>query len=134
MSIASTIAVSGLNAAALRLQVAASNIANSLSDGPLPGASNPENFPAAYAALRVNQTDTVGGGTGATVSVVSPATVPAFDPTAPFANSDGFVATPNIDLADQIIQLLIARTSYAANAQVIRADAQMSAVLLSITA
>lgn len=134
MSIASTIAVSGLNAAALRLQVAASNIANSLSDGPLPGASNPENFPAAYAPLRVNQTDTVGGGTSATVRAVSPATVPAFDPTAPFANSDGFVATPNIDLADQIIQLLIARTSYAANAQVIRADAQMSAVLLSITA
>jgi flagellar basal-body rod protein FlgC len=134
MSIASTIAVTGLNAASLRLQVAASNIANSLSDGPLAGAPNPENFPTAYTPLRVNQTDIVGGGTSATVSLVSPATVSAFDPTAPFANKDGFVASPNVDLASEMIQLLIARYSYAANAQVIRADAQMSATLLNITA
>jgi flagellar basal-body rod protein FlgC len=134
MSIASTIAVSGLNVASLRLQAAASNIANSLSNGPLTGVSNPENFPAAYTPLRVNQTDVVGGGTSATVSAVSPATVSTFDPTAPFANSDGFVASPNVDLANEIIQLLIARTSYAANAMVIRADAQMSAALLNITA
>jgi flagellar basal-body rod protein FlgC len=134
MSIASTIAVSGLNAASLRLEVAASNIANALSDGPLPGVPNPQNFPAAYTPLRVNQTDVVGGGTSATVSVVSPATVSTFDPTAPFANSDGFVGSPNIDLASQMIQLLIARYSYAANAQVIRVDAQMSAALLNITA
>jgi flagellar basal-body rod protein FlgC len=134
MSIASTIALSGLNAASLRLLVASINIANSLSDGPLPGVPNPENFPAAYTPLRVNQTDVVGGGTSATVSAISPATVPAFDPTAPFANNDGFVASPNIDLANEVIQLLIARSNYAANAQVIRADAQMSAALLNITA
>ena len=134
MSIASTIAVSGLNAASLRLQVAASNIANVLSNGPLPGTPNPENFPAAYTPLRVDQTDVVGGGTGATISAVSPATVSAFDPTAPFANSNGFVASPNVDLATEMIQLLIARISYAANVQVIRTDAQMSAALLNITA
>jgi flagellar basal-body rod protein FlgC len=134
MSIASTIAVSGLNVASLRLQVAASNIANSLSDGPLPGVSNPENFPAAYRALRVNQADVVGGGTSATISSVLPATVSTFDPTTPFANADGFVASPNVDPANEMIQLLVARTSYAANAQVIRADAQMSSALLNITA
>ena len=134
MGIASTIAASGLNAASLRLQVAASNIANSLSAGPLAGAANPENFPAAYTPLRVNQTDIVGGGTSATVSAVSPPTVSTFDPTAPFADSDGFVAMPNVDFAAQMIQLLIARYSYAANAQVIRADSQMSAALLNITA
>ena len=134
MSIASTIAVSGLNAASLRLQVAASNIANALSDGPLPGVSDPENFPAAYTPLRVNQSDVVGGGTSATVGSISPATISTFDPTAPFANADGFVASPNVDLASEMIQLLIARTSYSANAQVIRVDAQMSAALLNITA
>ena len=134
MSITSTIAVSGLDAASLRLQVAATNIANSLSDGPLPGVPNPENFPAAYTPLRVNQTDVVGGGTSATVIPVSPATVSTFDPTSPFANKDGFVASPNVDLASEMIQLLIARYNYAANAQVIRADAQMSTVLLNITA
>ncbi len=134
MGIASTIAVSGLNVAALRIQVAASNIANALSNGPMPGTSNPENFPPAYELLRVNQTDTIDGGTSATVASVSPATVSTFDPTAPFANADGFVASPNVDLASEMIQLLIARISYSANAQVIRADAQMSAALLNITA
>jgi len=134
MSIASTKAVSGLNVAALRLQVAAGNIANSLSDGPLPGAANPENFPAAYTPLRVNQTDLVGAGTSATVIAISPATVPSFDPTAPFADGNGMVASPNVDLANELVQLLIARYTFAANAQVIRADAQMSATLLNITA
>jgi flagellar basal-body rod protein FlgC len=134
MSIASTIAVSGLKVASLRLQEAASNIANVLSDGPLPGAPNSESVPAAYAPLRVNQTEAAGGGTSATISAVAPATISTFDPSAPFANSDGLVAGPNVDLATEMIQLLIARTTYAANAQVIRADAQMSAALLNITA
>jgi flagellar basal-body rod protein FlgC len=134
MSIASTIAVSGLNAASLRLDVAASNIANARSVGPLAGIANPEKFPTAYMPLRVSQTDVDGSGTSATVQAVSPATVSTFDPNAPFANSDGFVASPNVDLANEMVQLLMARINYAANAQVIRADAQMSAALLNITA
>src|SRR5262245_52146694 len=60
MSIASTIAVSGLSLARLRLQVAAGNIANASSDGPLPGTPNPENFPSVYSPLRVNQVDDLG--------------------------------------------------------------------------
>jgi len=133
MSIASTIAVSGLNVASLRLQVAANNIVNAWSNGPLPGAPNPENFPTAYTPLRVNQTDVAGGGTSATVTAVSPATIPSYDPTAPFADSNGMVASPNVDLANEVVQLLIARYTYAANTQVILADAHMSAALLNIT-
>lgn len=134
MSIASAIAVSGLKVASLRLQVAASNIANSLSNGPLPDAANAENFPAAYSALRVNQTDAVGGGTSATVTTITPATVSSYEPTAPFAGDNGMVADPNVDLANELVQLLVARYTFAANAQLIRADAQMSASLLNITA
>ena len=44
------------------------------------------------------------------------------------------VARPNVDLADEFVQLLIARYTFAANAQVIRADAQTSAALLNISA
>jgi len=134
MSVASTIAVSGLNVATLRLDVAASNIANALSDGPLPDAANAGSFPSAYTPLRVNQVDNVGGGTSATVSAVSPATVPAYDPGAPFADSHEMVASPNVDLANELVQVLIARTAYAANAQVIRADAQMSQALFDALA
>jgi flagellar basal-body rod protein FlgC len=133
MSIPSTIAVSGLKVASLRLQVAASNIANSLSIGPLPNAANAENFPAAYSALRVNQTDVVGGGTSATVTTLTSATVSSYEPTAPFADGKGMVAAPNVDLANELVQLLVARYPFAANAQVIRADARMSASLLNIT-
>jgi len=132
MSIASAIAVSGLKVASLRLRVAASNLANSLSTGPLPDAANAENFPAAYSALRVNQTDAAGGGTSATVATITPATV--YEPTAPFADDNGMVAGPNVDRANELLQLLVARYTFAANAQVIRADAQMSASLLNITA
>lgn len=134
MSIASTIAVSGLNVASLRLQVAASNTANASSDGPLPGTPNPENFPSAYSALRVNQVGNLGGGTSATTTNVSPSTVATYDPSAPYADGRGMVASPNVDLANELVQVLIARFSYAANAQVIRADAQMSAALFDLTA
>ena len=134
MSIASTIAVSGLGVASLRLQVAASNIANARSNGPLPAAANPRHFPPAYSPLRVNQVDTPGGGTSATVTNISPATVATFDPSAPYADGRGMAASPNVDLANELVQMMIARFSYAANAQVIRADAQMSAGLFDITA
>ena len=120
--------------ASLHLQVAASNIANASSDGPLPGTPNPENFPSAYSALRINQVDNLGGGTSATVTNVLPPTVAAYDPTAPYADGRGMVASPNVDLANELVQVLIARFTYAANAQVIRADAQMSVALFNIAA
>ena len=134
MSIASTIAVSGMAAAVMRLDIAASNIANSLSAGPLPDAANPEKFPAAYTPLRVDQVDLASGGTTAIVNRVSPESVPAFDPGAPYADASGQVAMPNVDLGNEIVQTMIARLTYAANAQVVRADAQMTAVLFSIVA
>jgi flagellar basal-body rod protein FlgC len=133
MSIASSIAVSGMNVAALRLQVSADNVANALSDGPLPSSKNVANFPSAYIPLRVDQIDTVGGGTSATVVAVSPSYMPMFDPTAPYANGNGMVATPNVDLASEIIQQILARYTFAANAQVVRVDMQMAATLFNIT-
>lgn len=134
MSIASTIAVSGLNVASLRLQVAASNIANASSSGPLPETPNAANFPAAYNALTVVQTETAGGGTSATVTTANPATVATSDPNAPFANSEGLVASPNVDLTSQVVDVLEARLSFAANAFVLRTDAEMTKSLLDITA
>ncbi len=67
MSIASTIALSGMNVAALRLRVSAGNVAN------------------------------------ATVTAVSPAKVPAYDPTAPYADAHGMMASPNVDFANEIV-------------------------------
>jgi flagellar basal-body rod protein FlgC len=144
-----SIATSGLSAASLRLDVAASNIANALTTGPLPAtggsgtsggtgnSNNNTNFPAAYVPLQVNQIDqssgSTPGGTIATVSAVSPSFVAQFDPSAPFANQDGLVAAPNVDLASQFVQLLTAKYEFAANAKVIRAYSDTTKSLLDIT-
>ena len=81
--------------------------------------------------MRVSQ---VGyGGTSATVTNVLPSTIATYDPSAPYADGRGMVASPNVDLAIELMQVLLARFSYAANAQVIRVDAQMSAALFNIT-
>ena len=138
-----SIATSGLSASSLRLEVTASNIANALTTGPLPatsgsnasGAGN-SNF-SAYVPLQVNQVDQTSGstpgGTAATVSTVSPSFVPQYDPNSPFANQDGLIAAPNVDLSTQFVQLLTAKYSYAANAKVIQAYDNTTKSLLDIT-
>jgi len=147
MSILS-IAVSGLSAASLRANVAASNIANVRTTGPLRagGSSTPtvtgsssgsSGFPAAYVPLRVDQVDqssgATPGGTIATVSTVLPSFTAQSDPTAPFANQDGLVAAPNVDLASEFVQLAAAKYSFIANAKVIKAYSETEKTLLDIT-
>lgn len=114
-------------AATRRLEVSALNVANVRSDGALPDAQGnySPDAPRAYAPLRVDQVDLATGGTRAVVTEVSPGYVATFDPSAPYANQDGLVASPNVDLADEMIQQLIASYTYAANARVVTAYSQM---------
>ncbi len=136
MSSISTIAVSGMNAAARRLEVSASNVANVTSTGALPNADGavPAGAPRAYAPLELVQTASAGGGTQTAVTTVTPSTTAISDPQAPFANANGLVAAPNVDLAQEMISQLIASYSFAANATVIKADDRMTGALLDITA
>jgi flagellar basal-body rod protein FlgC len=134
MSSVSSIAASGMAAATTRLQVAAGNIANASSTGPLPGAPNAAGYPAAYSAQRVDQVAMPGGGTRAIVRDASPGTVTSYDPSAPYADGNGMVAAPNVDMAGQAVQLLTARISFAMNAQVMRTQWQMMTSLIDITA
>jgi flagellar basal-body rod protein FlgC len=129
-----SIATSGMAAAVRRLEVSASNIANARSDGPLPSASAAiqAQHPAAYTPKRVEQVETSGGGTKAVVSNVTPATVAAYDPSAGYADADGMVASPNVDLPHEAAQQLVARYTFAANAMVARTYAQMMKSLLDI--
>ncbi|MBR0906275.1 flagellar basal body rod protein FlgC [Bradyrhizobium liaoningense] len=145
-----SIATSGLSAASLRVNVAASNIANVRTNGPLPSASGSDPaasaagssigpaFPPAYVPLRVDQvaqsSGATAGGTVATVSAVSPSFTAQSDPSSPFANQDGLVAAPNVDLAGEFVQLATAKYSFIANAKVIQAYAETTESLLDITA
>ena len=136
MSSISTIALSGMNAAARRLEVSASNVANVTSTGALPNADGtlPAGAPQAYAPLELVQTASAGGGTQTAVTTVTPATTAVYDPQAPFANQNGLVAAPNVDLAQEMISQLIASYSFTANATVLRADDRMTRTLLDIKA
>jgi flagellar basal-body rod protein FlgC len=136
MSSISTIALSGMNAAARRLEVSASNIANAASTGALPNADGtvPAGAPTAYAPLEVIQTASAGGGTETAVTTIKPSTTAVSDPQAPFANQNGLVAAPNVDLSRELVGQMIASYSFAANAKVMAADNRMTKTLLDIKA
>jgi flagellar basal-body rod protein FlgC len=134
MNAAFAIARSGMQAASLRLDVSASNVANMSSNGPLPDASNAAAFPPAYAPQRVDQVDVAGSGTAARVTTVSPSYVPAYDPSAPYADKNGMVAAPKVDLTNEVVQQITALYEFAANARVMQTASQMMKTLLDIKA
>ena len=136
MSNIATIAVSGMNAAARRIEVSASNIANIRSTGALPNADGavPAGAPRAYVPIVLVQTASAGGGTRTTVTAITPSMTAVSDPQAPFANQNGLVAAPNVDLSREIIGQTIASYSFAANAQVLKADNRMTQTLLDTLA
>jgi flagellar basal-body rod protein FlgC len=136
MSSISTIALSGMSAATRRLDVSASNIANAMSTGALanPDGTLPVGAPRAYAPLEVIQTASAGGGTQTAVTTTTPSTTAVSDPQAPFANQNGLVATPNVDLSQEMVGQMIASYSFAANATVMSAADLMTRTLLNITA
>jgi len=136
MSSIATIAVSGMNAAVRRLEVSASNVANARSTGALPDADGtvPAGAPTAYVPLDLVQTDVAGGGTQTTITGASSGTSTSYDPTAPFANQDGLVAAPNVDLAQEMISQLVAKYSFAANARVLKASDEMSRTVIDMKA
>ncbi len=135
MSSILSIAASGMLAASQRLEVSAENVANVNSDGPLPTATpaTQARYPAAYAPQRVDQVATAGGGTCAVVANVQPSHVAAYDPTAPYADPNGQVAAPNVDLTNEAVQQLTARYAFAFNADVMRVYAKMMQSLVDIT-
>ena len=109
MSNASAIALSGMNAAALRLQVSARNIASSLSSDSAP--------------QQVVQVDTTQG----TSTIVQPA---LSAPVSPHDITGAFRTNPYSVLSTDMVQQLIARFDLVADAHVISADASMQATLL----
>lgn len=126
MSPVSAIAMTGLAAATRRLEASASNIANMRSNGsPTPGEE-----PAVYAPLEVQLAAQAGGGVEASLAPSVRTALLAYDPQASFADAQGYVATPDIDLSQEMINLAMASYDFAANLAVIRtADDMTKAVL-----
>ena len=134
MSSILSIAVSGISAASERLQDSASNVANANSDGPLPSADPAiqAEYPQAYVPQEVHQVETAGGGTKAVVSHVQPSIVPAYDPTAPYADQNGMVAEPNVNYTTEAVQQLTARYDFVFNVYVARVYSRLMKSLVDI--
>lgn len=124
-------ALSGLAAAAKRVEATASNIANVSSAGAL----DPANGRAPYTALTTTQTSVSGAnGTGLGVrsefAPLTPGFVPAFDPGSPFADENGLIGVPNVNLAQEAVNLKLAEVTYKAHASVLRTADELSEELL----
>lgn len=133
-------AVSGMRAAGVRVAVAADNVANVFSTGRMPnsasGSTTASENPQAYRAKSVQQSSVVAGGLGVgTVAIAgykSPDTVPVYAPDLPFADENGMVAAPNVSLDEEMVNLVVAKNSYVANAKVVKTANDMSQTLLDI--
>lgn len=127
-----TIALSGLEAASKRLSAGASNIANVQTSGSLePGGQAP------YTPLDTRQsaqTDTQGNGQGVRSDFVPRQNpfVPAFDPDSPFADENGVVGVPNVDLAEEAVNINLAELQFKANIKTIETASELSEELLRI--
>jgi flagellar basal-body rod protein FlgC len=152
-----TTATSGLYAATQQLDVAASNLANSQTTGVLasgvsgtqassstpstlssPATTGPSTAPPlAYQPLQLVQysnADIAGGGVSTTVQPTSPAFYAAYAPSAAYANANGQVAAPDIDLPSQIANQASALIQFQANLKVIQASDQLQESVINQTA
>ena len=127
MSSVLSIATSGMQAATKRLDVSASNVANVMSGGPVPNGDPAlvSRWQKAYVPKRVDQVETHDGGTRAIVGDVLPGYIKVYQPDAPFADKDGMVAMPDVDLAGEAVAQMVARAGFAYNAAVARSYTKM---------
>lgn len=132
MSDALSIAVSGLLAQSTRLNATAGNIANVMTAGAVPTPSAPNST--VYKPLRVDFSTLDSGGVAADVSVQQPPYSVSYDPSAPYANAQGQVAVPNVDLTTESVNLLETKLLYKANLSVIKTADKMQDDLLDILA
>jgi len=127
------IALSGIQAQRLRMNLIANNIANVMTTRTRDGGA----FRRQMAIFRGEQQGALldPSGFGVRVTKViedeSPFRV-VFDPAHPDANADGYVNYPNVNLAVEMVDLVTAQRAYEANINVILSGKRMSAKALEI--
>jgi flagellar basal-body rod protein FlgC len=121
-----SIALSGLKAATTRASAAASNIANATTSGAREGTDGPKPYtPIDVVQTSISTQDGEPQGTVATYVERQPASIPSYEPDATYADSNGFVASPNVNMIDDIVDLKTAAQAYQANAAVVRVTSEM---------
>lgn len=120
MNPAYSIALSGMNAYATRVDVSANNVANALTPD--------------YRKQEAVQSAVTGGGVAIEVREIAADSYEAYQPDAPAANEQGYVSLPNVDYAAEAVEQRMAVAGYTANASVIRTLSAMDRDLLDIKA
>lgn len=121
-------ALSGMNAASRRVEVSASNIANSQTVG-TPGATGEVS---AYHALDAVQISGPQNQPEVQVQDRTPFSSLSYQPGNPLASDEGYVQIPNVDLATELVNMKIAQKSYEANIKTLITFDEMQATLLDI--
>ncbi len=126
------IATSGLRASMARITASASNVADARSIGSLAASrTDAAGGQAAYQPVRVQQSEAINGGVALTYTPVRPSYVAIHEPSSPLADGDGMVAAPDVDLVDESVEQMTAKSAFQANIAVMRAAYGMTATLES---
>lgn len=119
--------LSGMRLAEARLSASASNIANVRTNGAIPGSGSGSPV---YRPIDVVAVEGRGGGVDYNVERRQNGYGQAHDPSAPYADARGDVATPDVDLGAELIETKQAQMLYQASAAIMRAGNQMQQALL----
>ncbi len=138
MLAATNISASGLSAERLRMEVVANNIANAYSTrSPQGGPFRRQDVVFASVLKERLRADVPGAEQLGGVRVVrieddsSPPNL-VFNPGHPDANSDGYVAMPNVQLPLEMVNLITASRAYEANLRVLHSFRQMAEQALGL--
>lgn len=126
------IALSGLESATQRLSASAANIANLQTAGSLESGGQTLLNTSPYTPVTMVQQTTENGGVATYVVPKNDPYVPTYSPDSPFANSEGIIGVPNVDLAEEAVNMMIAKTTYKANIASIKTANDMSNELFRI--
>jgi len=125
------IAASALNAERARMNVVASNLARANVTAP-PGQTPPQREVIFFQeVLERARNESLPGGErlgGVQVAGIRPSTAPprmVANPGHPHANEEGFVAYPDINVPDEMVNLISASRSYGANLAVLKTFREM---------
>ncbi|MGI6452765.1 MAG: flagellar basal body rod protein FlgC [Syntrophomonadaceae bacterium] len=129
------ISASGLTAERIRMEITAENIANIDTTRTSDGGPYRRKLAVFQEVLdkKISQNQLIGKGVRVSHIVEDrSAPIKVYDPLHPHAAGDGFVLMPNINLADEMVDLITASRAYGANVTVLNATKAMALKALSI--
>jgi len=122
------IAASGLTAQRLRMDIAASNLANAQSTRNQDGVAG-EPYQEEQVVFKTQQMGPTEADLGVSAIAIVKSTAPytrVYDPNNPDADVNGFVNYPNVDVASEMTDMMGAARSYQVNATVAQAAKQQA--------